>query len=676
MKNVTLCCCFLVLGIAGLKGQCSTILGLSPAANQGCGGDNLTLFINQDATMDFVGLYYSLNGNYDSIQLYNFGQHAQLGILPINADLNVTNAGTTVSYLWGMPNTLNGTFYLYAILGTSSQFMGNPSCRTYARSNAPVLVRPGLRTIQLLGDSTRICQGNTAIITAQTNQPTAEAITLNLTNGGGQIQIPAGGSTGQRIVQPLQTTSFSIASVGYQSNPTCLVSGGDTATILVRPDLAGTALSGDATICQGASQTIQIGTLSASADIEVSLSDGNVLTIPAGSTGSPFPYSVSPSSTTVYSITQVNYLDNPQCTVTPVTGPVTLKVREDLSGTTLLGDSICTNETGTLSLKLPGISSPLVALISGGIQRNIPPNATDFPVDVTPAATTTYTLLSLRYTDGPFCEVNNVSSNTVTVNPLPIAAFEPRDATVCYSNPTCVINSSTGTQLSYLWRFGPGLQSQEENPCVIVWEPVAQQTIRLRVENEFGCRDSAMRQVAVDNDGPVPAEVLRVRKQDDPNGVLLIAQDTANQKDQIEYYEWFLASGQSLSGQIKVDFFYHTNVTDSVYVVTKLTGSACLSRSFLSRQSGPLSPFETSPTLTVFPNPSAGSFQIRLTGGTAGQGQLRLLNLWGQTVWASPVEKGESPYEQKVHPLLPAGHYMLEYWQENQPRLHQRLIIQ
>lgn len=662
------------LGSTTLSAQCLRVTGISPAAFQGCGGSSLNLFLNFDQGVDFIGLYYSLNGSFDSTQLYNTAQHTQLGIFPIDPDFPVA-ASSSASYQWSVPTQLNGSFFVYAILGQSSPVLTNSPCRSTQVSGQAILVRPGLEELLLIGDSTRICQGNTAFLTATGAQAFPESVNILLNNAGGNFQIPAGASLVQVPVQPVQNTLYRIASAEYQTSPICLATKGDSAQVLVRPDLSTSFLSGSADICAGQSHGLVINTPNTEDPIEVQLTDGSVLTLSASETGQPYTYTVSPNSTQTYAIQLITYLDNPQCGVSNIPGTVTVRVRTDLSLVTLTGDSICQNGTARLTLQLPQVSSPLVASFQGASTETIPPNTGTFVIPLSPTTTTTYSLSSLRYSNQPECEVNNVASATITVAPIPVADFIPEESNVCYSNPTCVINQSTGDNLRYQWQFGSEFQSTDTDPCAILWEPVAQQIIRLRVENPFGCRDSISRTVNVDYDGPAPAQIVRVRKQDDNSGVLLIAQDTANQKENIESYQWFLADGQALTDPQPLDFYFHNNLTDSIYVVTKLNGSVCLSRSFLSRESllGP-APSETL-QLRLFPNPSQGRFQVQINGAPTGKGALEIWDLKGRLIWRRSLEKEQATYQTKLALSVTTGAYWVVYKQEGQAPLHTPILI-
>lgn len=154
--------------------------------------------------------------------------------------------------------------------------------------------------------------------------------------------------------------------------------------------------------------------------------------------------SVTPTMTTVYSV----LVDNGTCTqilnttITVNTTPVT-----SVSGNV----TICAGQSTTLSA-------------SGGTSYDWTPGGqTTASITVSPTVTTTYQVTAINGT----CSGNTVSS-TVTVNPAPTAVANATPTTVSLSSGGTVNFSSAGSTvgggISYVWVFGDGNTSAQQNP--------------------------------------------------------------------------------------------------------------------------------------------------------------------------------------------------------------------
>ncbi|HLP19410.1 MAG TPA: PKD domain-containing protein, partial [Chitinophagales bacterium] len=78
-------------------------------------------------------------------------------------------------------------------------------------------------------------------------------------------------------------------------------------------------------------------------------------------------------------------------------------------------------------------------------------------VTVSPAATTIYTV---TVTDNNSC--SNTGTTTVNVSPIPVAGFTAPQ--VCAGSPTVFTNTSTPAGSTYVWNFGDGTTSTQDNP--------------------------------------------------------------------------------------------------------------------------------------------------------------------------------------------------------------------
>lgn len=131
----------------------------------------------------------------------------------------------------------------------------------------------------------------------------------------------------------------------------------------------------------------------------------------------------------------------------------------------------------------------------------------------TPAATTQYTV---TMTDANGCTSSD--DVTVTVNPIPVAAFSA--TSVCRGEPTVFTNQSTvssGTIASYSWDFGDLNTSAAASPSN-TYLTEGDYTVELTVVSDEGCTNSITQDItvyplpvvsfeAVPTDGCIPLEV-------------------------------------------------------------------------------------------------------------------------------------------------------------------------
>lgn len=186
------------------------------------------------------------------------------------------------------------------------------------------------------------------------------------------------------------------------------------------------------------------------------------------------PYTVSPTSTTTYSVTAT---DGMGC-VSATAQTVTVTVRPPLSVTASNGVSIC-----------PGASTNLSAVGSGGDNTYsyswMPGAGSAAGFTVSPSSTTTYTVV---LTDG-CTTLPAVDSVTVTVLPLPTVNFSSNLNSGC--TPLCVqfTDQTTvvgGTASSWNWNFGGAGASNVQNP-LFCFETQGVYGVTLTVTTSSGC---------------------------------------------------------------------------------------------------------------------------------------------------------------------------------------------
>jgi gliding motility-associated-like protein len=174
--------------------------------------------------------------------------------------------------------------------------------------------------------------------------------------------------------------------------------------------------------------------------------------------------------------------------------------------------SVTINSTPTITVNNTTVclGSPAILTASGVSTYTWTPAATGSSITVNPASSTSYSVIG---TDANGC-VSNVATASVTVNPLPTAAFSPSILTGQAPATVVFTNQSTGTAplLNY-WNFANGDSSVQLSPSETYSLPGTYNVI-LTVKDANGCIDTASAIIVV-NDVPVVVIIPNVFS---PNG--------------------------------------------------------------------------------------------------------------------------------------------------------------
>jgi len=201
------------------------------------------------------------------------------------------------------------------------------------------------------------------------------------------------------------------AGVGTHSINYSVTSGGCTASAnqnITVNALPTATVSGSATICAGSSTTLTAA-LTGTGPWNVTWSDGVTQSAVAAS---PATRSVSPPTTTTYTVTSVS---DANCTGT-TSGSAVITVKA-LPTATVSGDAeICAGSSTMLTAALTGTGPWNVTWSDGVTQTGVATSPATR--SVSPATTTTYTVTSVT-SNG--CSNTGTGSATITVNPTPVA---------------------------------------------------------------------------------------------------------------------------------------------------------------------------------------------------------------------------------------------------------------
>ena len=105
--------------------------------------------------------------------------------------------------------------------------------------------------------------------------------------------------------------------------------------------------------------------------------------------------------------------------------------------------------------------------------------------------------ITLTVTDTNGCINVDVVEDLITVNPKPVAKFEPDPEIASVIKPVIYFNNLTIGAVDYHWFFGDGDSSLAENPYHIYASNEQTYIVELKVESEKGCLDTVFLEVRI-----------------------------------------------------------------------------------------------------------------------------------------------------------------------------------
>lgn len=322
---------------------------------------------------------------------------------PLNFSAVPNPTGNNYTWSWSGPNNFTSTQQNPSIpsptllaAGTYTVTLTVPNCGT-VNATTSVTVSPG-PTVNV--SPITICTGGTATLTA--SSPTTGGTFSWSLNGN-----PVG--TGPTIsVSPTTTTTYTVDYTAAGCTGTSNV----TVTVEAIPQPTVTTDS----ICVGNSGTLYVNNVSAG---------GSYLWNTGATTAS---LNASPTATTTYSVV---YTSANGCVSPSVSGTIVVKPYPVVS---LSNDTLCFGSSTTLqsSVDLPG-----------GTYSWSPLASTGSSITVTPAATTTYTVIY------NLLGCQDTASAIVLVNPIPVA--QTSNAVMCFGDVIDLIATANLPGGNFLW---------------------------------------------------------------------------------------------------------------------------------------------------------------------------------------------------------------------------------
>ncbi|MBK9254103.1 MAG: hypothetical protein IPM42_01305 [Saprospiraceae bacterium] len=240
------------------------------------------------------------------------------------------------------------------------------------------------------------------------------------------------------------------------------------------------------TVTENSGTNINDGIICNGASVNITASGGTSYLWSTGSAVASI--NVAPMATTTYTVTVTNINGCSAVssrTITVNALPIATTTVTESSGTNLNDGIICAGATATITA-------------SGGSSYLWSTGAATAAINVTPAATTTYTV-TVSTVNG--CTAT--ASRQITVNPLPVAMISvaetsgiaPNDAMIC-AGGSATLTATGGT--SYLWSNGM-------NTAFINVTPATTTSYTVTVTNANGCQATASRNITVN---PIPVVTI------------------------------------------------------------------------------------------------------------------------------------------------------------------------
>lgn len=471
------------------------------------------------------------------------------------------------AYEWQPVNQTTQTIVDYPTTTTTYTLVGTDANGCTDTVTTSVTVSP-LPAVTATANSTTTCVGSS----------------VTLTGGGATTYDWMPGSlTGTTVsVTPSSTTTYTV--VG--TNPGgCADSTTITITVTPGPTIAVT--TGSDTICSGSSSV---------------LTASGASTYVWSSGGTNATETVSPAATSTYTVTGT---DANGCTGT---GTFTVVVNPlptiSVSGNTTL----CTGDNTTLTA-------------SGGTSYVWNTSATTTTISVTPATTTSYTVIG---TDANGCQ--NTGTVTVTVNAPPVAGITG-NTTTCIGTPVTLTGSGNGT---YNWSTGGTGTTETVNPTGT--------TTYTLIVSVGSCADTATYTVSVN---PLPTADAGA------DATIVIGSSTTLNGSGGTSYSWSPSTGlncsncQSPDASPTVTTVYTLTVTDAngctaIDTVTVFVDDGCGSDVFVPN---------------IFsPNNDGHNETVKVYGGCWKIYSFVIYDRWGEKVFEStdPSEEWDGSYKGKA----------------------------
>jgi hypothetical protein len=381
------------------------------------------------------------------------GTHPSIVFDPPKSSFCPTDGSITITGATGSPTTTPATPIVYRVDGNITTTFnpgtigtGDHTITASYTYNAETVtastiftVNP-LPTVQTLSASSlTYCVGGSGVTLTLSNSESG----VNYQLSGGALKAGTGGP----LTWPNITTgTYSVTATNATTGCTSTMSGTPTISTTALPT---SIISGSAIICNGTSTNLSVD-FTGTSPWTLTLSDGRNIT----TSSDPVSVSASPSSTTTYTVTSLKDANN--CSATSMTGSATVTVNPRPTATISGGGTICNGQSSTLTINFTG-SGPWDFTYTDGTTPTLVSGITANPYTftVTPTATKTYSLTTLKDTKCTAIASDLSGNPSVIVNGLP-TVNAGSDVTTCAGD---LVNLTATGATSYVWDKGTSLNT-------------------------------------------------------------------------------------------------------------------------------------------------------------------------------------------------------------------------
>jgi large repetitive protein len=326
--------------------------------------------------------------------------------------------------------TLNADAFITLIFVESGGCEGNASGNVFVNAIDPpeAELEAGTRTIC-------ISQRDTLLIDFLGDPPFTF---VYQENGINQPAITTTDNPYELIVEPTNSGTYTYTLESVENN-TCdgPVSGQYVLTVSPAPEVN---LTGDANTCPGQSTNLIFTFSGSPGPYTVSYTANNAPQTNFTTSNNPATLSVSPTETTVYSITGVSAPGG--CTGT-FSGDATVTVGSTFDATITGTQTICNGQQANLTFTFTGTGPYTVDYTRNGIpQTQFVANASPFTLSVTPPLGINSYVLTSVVSNG--CNGNLNGNAIITVNPGPSAVLETGNSTICQGQKDTLLVTLSG----------------------------------------------------------------------------------------------------------------------------------------------------------------------------------------------------------------------------------------
>ena len=410
------------------------------------------------------------------------------------------------------------------------------------------------------------------------------------------------------------------------------------------------ALSGVNSICAGSPISLSIR-FTGGGPYDVNLADGGPLFSFTGLTGPDTIITVTPLTSTTYSL---NTLTNAQCGAGTVNTPVAVNVvalpTASLSGNNTI--SICNGGRTALSFSFTGTSPWRLTYLSGATPVTVNNIVTSpYIFNVTPVFNpTVYSIVNVNDAQ---CS-GGTGSGTLTVNLSPIPNVLLSGPNVVCAGSAAQLTATFAGSAPFSITYTDGTNTQinagiPSSPYVFTEFPIAQTTYTITNISGNGCNRSGLNVRSVVAVNALPTASFQAV----PNGSNQV--QCFNQSSNASVLTWNFGDGSPPVSGSPVSHIYASNGN---YVITLIASNGCGNDTLqvnytisTVHQDAPIIP----DWIQVFPNPSTGKFTVKLTQDAE---EMVLTDLRGKVIFKENLI-GIHELPVSLDPTLAKGIYIL-----------------